>query len=549
MLIGDSTDNVPATNPITDAGATLGRVIFYDTRLSNDLTLSCATCHHQQAGFADTNAVSVGVGGALGTRNAMSLANARFYHRENFLWDEAAATLEDQVLMPITDPNELGTTVETVIERMEATTFYSDLFDAAFGSPDITSERMSLALAQFVRSIVSYRSRYDVGRALVRTETARFPNFTNAENRGKTLFFGRVGQCDNCHVTDLQILSPRPQNTGLDSITTDLGLGGVTGMQGDMGAFKVPSLRNIALSAPYMHDGRFSTLREVIEFYNSGVHDHPNLSPALQDPIPGDSPPFPARRLHLSTSDKADLLAFLRTLTDDAMITDAKWSDPFAQPLTLAVRAGASTVPAEGDTLTADVFIRNSGAVDFITTPTTTVIHPDGSTTVLVSDDVTLVSDRSARVAIEIPIAAEDLPGEYSVEVSAGGAPDPVSFTFEKLASGALAGGKQTRFAVTPAANAAASTTAPRAFALHDGYPNPFSGSVHLTLDVPKTTDVTVDVIDGLGRRVAVLVQGPVEAGTPTLRWEPRGVSSGVYVVRALARGERVHARRVTLLH
>ena len=175
-------------------------------------------------------------------------------------------------------------TVEDVIERLEATTFYAQLFEDAFGSPEITSEGMGRALAQFIRSIVSYRSRFDEGRAMVDSTARDFPNFTEQENRGKRVFLDarppNGGQCVRCHTTDLMI-GGRHFNNGLDSVTVDPGVGGVTGRENDLGRFKVPSLRNIGVTGPYMHDGRFATLEEVIDFYNSGVQPHPNISPFL----------------------------------------------------------------------------------------------------------------------------------------------------------------------------------------------------------------------------------------------------------------------------
>jgi cytochrome c peroxidase len=312
-------DNMPATNVTTDAGATLGRVLFYDRRLSANQTISCASCHQQPHGFSDTNQFSTGFDGGLTGRNSMGLSNARWYLRRRFFWDERAATLEDQVLQPIQNSIEMGMTLAALTNRLAAEPFYTNLFTASFGSPGITPDRISRALAQFVRSIVSTRSKFDQGVA------SGFSNFTPQENLGRQIFNGQVGNatCVACHGTDNFVPGPNINNNGLENPYVDKGLGGVTGRPQDEGLFKVPSLRNIALTAPYMHDGRFATLEEVVEFYNSGVVNHPNLSPPLR--LPGGQP----LRLNLTVAQKAALVAFLRTLTDPTLATDEKYSDPF----------------------------------------------------------------------------------------------------------------------------------------------------------------------------------------------------------------------------
>jgi cytochrome c peroxidase len=315
-------DNMPATNITTDAGATLGRVLFYDKRLSTNQTVSCASCHRQQNGFSDPRQFSVGFAGGLTDRNSMGLSNARWYQRAHFFWDERANTLEEQVLQPIQNAVEMGMSLPALTNRLAAEPFYTNLFTATFGTPEITTERISKALAQFVRSIVSVRSKYDIG------VTNNFANFTPQENLGRQIFLGQIGNatCAACHGTDNFVPGPNINNNGLEFPFTDLGLGGVTGNPQDNGKFKAPSLRNIALTGPYMHDGRFATLEQVVEFYNSGVVDNPNLSPPLRNP-PG-QPPGP-RRLNLTPEQKAALVAFMRTLTDPTLATDPKYSDPF----------------------------------------------------------------------------------------------------------------------------------------------------------------------------------------------------------------------------
>lgn len=318
-------DNMPATNITSDAGATLGRVLFYDKRLSTNQTISCSSCHQRDHGFSDPRKFSVGFNGGSTGRNAMSLSNGRWYLRRHFFWDERANTLEDQVLQPIQNAVEMGMTLSALTNRLAAEPFYTNLFTLAFGTPEITSDRISRALAQYVRSIVSVRSKYDAGVPI------GFSNFTPQENLGRQIFFGQVGNatCAACHGTDNFVPGPNINNNGLEFPYVDKGLGGITGLAQDEGLFKVPSLRNIELTAPYMHDGRFATLEEIVEFYNSGVVNNPNLSPPLRVPTPPGAPPGPPRRLNLTADQKAALVAFLKTLTDPNLATDPRLADPF----------------------------------------------------------------------------------------------------------------------------------------------------------------------------------------------------------------------------
>jgi cytochrome c peroxidase len=317
-------DNTPANNPVSNIGATLGRVLFYDKRLSTNQTVACASCHQQRAGFSDPRAFSVGFAGGLTGRNSMGLANARYYNNGRFFWDERAATLEDQVLGPIQNAVEMGMTLPALVSRLSAEPYYTNLFASTFGTTEVNTNRIAFALAQFVRSMVSTRTKYDAGVA------NGFTNFTAQEILGRQVFLGQVGNatCAACHGTDAHT-APGLNNNGLEFPFVDLGAGAITGRAQDNGRFKVPSLRNIELTAPYMHDGRFATLEEVVEFYNSGVVDNPNLPPPLRQPTGPGQPPGGPRRLNLTTAQKTALVAFLKTLTDTAMTTDAKFSDPF----------------------------------------------------------------------------------------------------------------------------------------------------------------------------------------------------------------------------
>jgi len=345
-------DNTPTDNPVTDAGATLGRVLFYDRRLSKNGSTSCASCHPQDSGFSDTVARSEGFEGGLTRRNSMPLLNLRWSHRGAMFWDERAASLEAQVLMPIEDAVEMGLSLDELVARVSGAEYYPPLFEAAFGDPRIDDERIAMALAQFVRSIVAYRSKWDEGVALAPSLADDFPNFTSEENRGKAIFFGQArpdlppGLCGTCHMlTNPLAFAPpggpaptfdntaiftmlQPANNGLIDEADD-GFGEVTGRAEDAGTFKTPSLRNVAQTGPYMHDGRFATLEAVVEFYDRDIQAHPNLDPALRQRGPG-GPPV---RMNLGPADRRALVAFLRTLTDETIATDERWSDPFGGAL------------------------------------------------------------------------------------------------------------------------------------------------------------------------------------------------------------------------
>lgn len=336
VLIGASqnaaidNDNTPVTNPVTDHGATLGRVLFYDRMLSKNGRVSCASCHRQEIGFSDDAVLSLGFDGGTTRRHSMSLINATWYGRGRFFWDERAATLEDQVLEPFQDPVEMGMTLEEVVSEVESNPFYPELFENAFGSQEVTTERIADAIAQYVRSMVSYSSKYDIARQDVPTQIDNFPQFTQSENNGKRLFFLPVEEggagCTGCHSTEAFINPDNgTTNNGLDATSTDdLGVFETFGDPIFMGTFKVPSLKNIELTAPYMHDGRFQTLEEVVEHYNSGVKNHPNLAGALKDNVTGEP-----KRLNLTAQQKADIVNFLKTLTDQEIARDVKFSDPF----------------------------------------------------------------------------------------------------------------------------------------------------------------------------------------------------------------------------
>jgi len=303
-------DNTARENRITNAGATLGRVLFYDVRLSRGNRIACASCHQQAFGFGDTVRFNRGHDGRLLARRTMALANARFNSQGRFFWDERAASLEAQVLQPILGPDEMGLEPDVLERKLAATSFYPALFTAAFRSPEITRDRIAEALAQFVRSLVSARSRLD---AVYSTGTAPDPTALNALEREGLRLFSSVG-CINCHRT-IAFFADKATNNGLDAVPADTGAGG--------GRFKPASLRNVAVRPPYMHDGRFTTLRQVVEFYDRGVKASPELDPRLRDEE--GSP----RRLNLSEHQITALVAFMASLTDTAFLEDPRLSDPF----------------------------------------------------------------------------------------------------------------------------------------------------------------------------------------------------------------------------
>ena len=330
----DELDNTPADNPISDHGATLGRVLFYDRQLSRNNTVACGSCHLQRTGFADPRRVSEGFAGGQTTRNAMSLANLRYSnilgHRPGFFWDERAATLEAQVLMPIQDKLEMGMTLPELEERLSVIPYYPPLFAAAFGSSQVTSDRVAKSVAQFMRSMVSMNSKFD-------RASATREGFSEQEKLGRSLFLNGADGiaehgCAHCHVPPTFGMM-KSLNNGLDMKYLDAGLGALDRPSNDPftpsndGKFKAPSIRNIELSAPYMHDGRFKTLEAVVEHYSSGVHPHLNLGLAFEQQQ-GDTPTVGFR---FTDKQKSALVAFLKTLTDRQFVTDRRFSDPFVR--------------------------------------------------------------------------------------------------------------------------------------------------------------------------------------------------------------------------
>ena len=300
---------LPYDNPLTVEGVALGRRLFYEKALSADGSLSCASCHVQQFAFSDPSVRSRGMGGTLGERNALAIQNVAWDHF--FFWDARAFTIELQAFAPVTGHAEMGSRWSEVAERLQRNPIYPSLFHAAFGDANIDSMRVAFALAQFERTLISLNSRYDRY-----AHAGDSSALTSSERRGKDLFFTRAN-CADCHTPPL-FKGHEVQNIGLDSVPIDPGMGGLTGVPWHMGRFKTPSLRNIAVTAPYMHDGRFATLEQVVDFYADDVHtSSPTLDVHMQPWVKGE--------VRLSARDRADLVAFLKTLTDEGFLHEPRF--------------------------------------------------------------------------------------------------------------------------------------------------------------------------------------------------------------------------------
>jgi cytochrome c peroxidase len=315
--------NLPGDNPLTREKVELGRMLFYENLLSGDGSMSCASCHNQANAFSDTARLSTGIDGLFGHRQAMAIFNMAWNDNE-FFWDGRAHFLRDQALKPIQDPLEMHETLPNAIAKLEAKGGYRVQFSKAFGNDSITSERMSLALEAFMFTLVSNQSKYD--RYLNGTAT-----LSESEERGRVLFFAEYNpffpelsgaDCAHCH-SGSNFENDQYMNNGLDDEAqiSDIGRQAVSGSAADKGKFKVPSLRNSALTYPYMHDGRFRTLEEVVDHYNTGIH----ASTTLEAPLAYSM----STGLMLTAQDKKDLVNFLKTLTDYQFIKNPAFGSPF----------------------------------------------------------------------------------------------------------------------------------------------------------------------------------------------------------------------------
>lgn len=328
---------------------TLGRVLFYDKNLSADGTVSCASCHQQHLAFADSSVFSQGINGHLTERNSFALGSflsfSGYYANTadstrplpRFFWDNRAASIKEQLQETIANPHEMGMNPEALPAKLGQLPYYQILNNRINSGQgwDESPERIFHTLEAFMGSLFSNYSPFD--EELKRMTSPPFDKayflqdfagFTPSENIGKNLFFAN---CASCHGRFLGFEADRVFNqlkgneacNGLDANYSDKGVGKVMQESSMDGFFKIPSIKNIAVTAPYMHDGRFATLREVIEFYNDEVQPHGNLDPLLKDELGN------PKRLNLSEKEMAALEDFLHTLTDHRILTDDKWSDPF----------------------------------------------------------------------------------------------------------------------------------------------------------------------------------------------------------------------------
>ena len=326
------------SNYLSDEGAILGRVLFYDLNLSVNNEVSCSSCHLQAFAFGDTARQSVGAQG-LTPRHSMRIVNPRHTESPTFFWDRRAETLEDQATTPIHTHEEMGfsgengdPSIDSLIRKLSALDYYRPLFQLAFGDETINEERMRFALAQFMRSLQSYDSKFDEGMALTNGDlTVDFPNYTEAENRGKDLFLrspGGPGQpkgagCQGCHQAPEFDIAPNSGNNGI--------IGMIESSESDLTITRSPSLRDLQNAAgrangPYMHTGQFATLMEVVNHYNKIPASSVNVD--LDSRLLHNGQP---QQLNLSAQEKAQLVAFLKTLGGHDIYSNPKWSDPFVR--------------------------------------------------------------------------------------------------------------------------------------------------------------------------------------------------------------------------
>ena len=339
------------SNTISNAGATLGRVLFYDNALSSNDTVSCASCHQQAVGFSDTATVSQGVNGVTG-RHSMRLVNTRFAEEANFFWDERAATLEEQTTQPIRDHGEMGFSGEDgapdfneLISKLEQSNYYPTLFTMAFGNSVITEERMQDAMAQFLRSIQSFDSRFDIGRSQAPDNISNFVNFSTLENQGKQLFLrpptfntgtgeriaGSGLGCNGCHQAPEFDIDTNSRNNGVIGVAGNV-------LDTDLTNTRSPTLRDLFApdgneNGPFMHDGSLATFSDVLDHYNTITHDpaiNPTLDNRLRAGVGGSGPSNgPGQKLLLTDDERDALTAFMKTLGGTDVYVSPLWSDPF----------------------------------------------------------------------------------------------------------------------------------------------------------------------------------------------------------------------------
>lgn len=317
---------IDTANLLTKEGVDLGHQLFFDTRLSKDFTQSCSSCHEPEHGFSDARQFSIGVDGTVGRRQGMSVLNLAW--SKQFFWDGRAANLREQATFPVADPTEMHLPWDEAVERFQNHPKYLEKFKAAFGTEIITKELITKALEQYMKALVVYNSPFD-------KYTRKEISLSEAELRGYQIFNTEKGDCFHCHSTPELMVHPSKtfSNNGLDfSDNTigfkDNGLGGFTNVTSDNGNFKIPSLRNLDMTAPYMHDGRFTTLDEVIDFYNEGPKMSPSLDPIMITEANRRLLQFGRWGLGLTEQEKSDLKAFLLSFSDSTYLKDPFYKAP-----------------------------------------------------------------------------------------------------------------------------------------------------------------------------------------------------------------------------
>ena len=334
------TNDNGGNNPITDKKATLGRVLFYDKNLSINNTISCGSCHKQAFAFSDTALTSSGVLGGFSTRHTMRLINSRFGNELNFFWNERAASLEQQTTMPIQDHAEMGfsgssgrPTIATLLVKLAGINYYKELFTAVYGDTIVTEPRLQETLAQFIRSIQSFDSKFDIGRSQTNNNNNPFPNYTATENNGKNLFLtppvfdgngNRIGGgigCNGCHRAPEFDIDPNSKNNGI--------IGTIGSAAIELNDTRSPSLRDLVkpdgtVNSPMMHTGQFKTLNAVLAHYNAipNIAGNNNLDNRLRVDNIGN-------KLNLTPAETTAVIAFIQTLGGTNVYIDKKWSNPF----------------------------------------------------------------------------------------------------------------------------------------------------------------------------------------------------------------------------
>jgi len=306
---------IPFNNPQTVQGVALGKKLFFDPILSADHSQSCSSCHAPENAFSDASQFSDGIDGVFGNRNSMPIFNLAWNYDEKFFWDGRVFSLEHQALQPVENPIEMHNTWEQVVDDLQEHSEYPNLFQLAFGTTIISSDLVTKAIAQFERTLISGNSKFD-------KYLLGIASLTPQELNGFNVFMDETkGDCFHCHGSDNNPLWTDNifHNNGLDAVFVDLGLGEVTGDPADNGKFKSPSLRNLAFTAPYMHDGRFNTLDEVINHYSEGLQNSPTVDPLMKKVAEGG--------VQITTQEKSDLKAFLLTLSDYEFINNPEFQN------------------------------------------------------------------------------------------------------------------------------------------------------------------------------------------------------------------------------